>query len=135
MTRLRKEHATLKAAASSAGITVPLGGQAATVDLLSVDEAKPDLATTASIARLSGQVSDRREKNADVSDRYHTAMTEIARLRRDVEEARLDGREVVSTGFAEMVQPVIEEYEKAIDGLERELKLSRAALVSLFDIL
>jgi phage shock protein A len=124
--KLRKEHAALKAAAAQAGVSAGAVVQAGGNDLSSISEEKPG---SVAMNRLNSQFSDLQHEHAALSDRYRETMIEVARLTRQVEEAKSHGRDGGSTTFAVMVQPVIEEYEKAIAQMEEELKLSRAALV------
>lgn len=127
LVKLRKEHAALKAAAAQAGVSASSTATAGS-DLSSISEEKP---SSVAMNRLNSQFSELQEDHADLSDRYRETMVEVARLTRQVEEAKSHGRDSSSNNFAVMVQPVIEEYEKAIAQMEEELKLSRAALVSL----
>lgn len=83
-------------------------------------------------ARLLGQLQELQEQNAVFLQTNSETSVEMARLNKQLEEARMSGGEGGgdSKAFAEMVGPVIAEYERAIATLEGELKLSRASLVS-----
>ena len=103
------------------------------MDLSSIEE-HPSTPSGAS-ARLLGQLQELQEQNAGFLQTHSETSVEMARLNKQLEEARMFGGEGGgdSKAFAEMVGPVIAEYERAIATLEGELKLSRATLVS-FDL-
>lgn len=92
------------------------------------------------VQRVLSQLSDLQQEKADLGDRVAAGQVETARLTRQLEEARsanpaqagagsLSGAVGGENNFAVLVQPIIEEYERAIEGLESELKLTKAALV------
>lgn len=101
------------------------------MDLGAIEE-HPSASSSAPSSRVLGQLSELQDDHDTLSARYQDTMVEVARLTRQLEEARLSGGEGgdASKGFAEMVAPVIAEYERAIATLESELRSSRASLVS-----
>ena len=129
LTKLRKEHAVLKQAAASAGV---VAGSPTTNDLSSIQE-DPSSSAGGSSERTVGQLRSLQEQYESLAYRHDELLTQNARQSKELEMAKASGGAAggESKGFAEMVGPVIAEYERAIAGLEAELKLARGTLVNL----
>ncbi|TIA85651.1 hypothetical protein E3P99_03929 [Wallemia hederae] len=75
--------------------------------------------------------SSSREEVEYLENKYEESTSELEKLRMQLSNAQSEGSPNVqqkASSFAEMVAPVIEEYERTINTLESELKLTKAAV-------
>ncbi|TIC09952.1 kinesin-domain-containing protein [Wallemia mellicola] len=82
---------------------------------------------------LSSSLDDVKSKEEveNLENKYEESTSELERLRMQLSNAQSEGSQNVqqkASSFAEMVAPVIEEYERTINTLESELKLTKAAV-------